>query len=532
MIQILGLCAGALFETLRPPDSEFSATKDGPMTTRLNRRDALRLGLAAAGGVASGAGLASASSLPAPPVEGDFSAASLRNYERQLLTAFGGDYRNVPLAVKADFYEWVMFHYHHAPAGQVYDWCILPPEAGPQPQRTPCSDTSTWNGALLCALSYKYAVTRDPQTLDHIAKVLEGMRLCLAVSGKPGLIVRSVRPADGVHHDKLAPLTAPDGQEYFVWGQPAKGTYNQIVGGYAKMMMHTFADLPPQVQQMAAEDLSAMVLHVIDHDYHLTNADGSRTPYGNLTPRVGAVGVPFNAQVAYQIVATGQRFPPADAAPRQRIEEQYDDLRRKHHVYYEEPWRNIVQPQRVAASPFIKGWNDRAHAIYASFAGMELDIDRARRAGVNLDGTFLNQLGATMLHGMDFASRYRNSLCYFMWAGLLSDPEVFEAVVRHKRNTVRGQVERGLEVGLDELKRYPLDRFSRPGREIETDQAASVDQFLPGYRWHQFPNLLWEPSGPATNNVYNSICFLHAYWLFRYYRLQEHPHVQRLGGVG
>lgn len=434
----------------------------------------------------------------------------------------------MPLDVKAEFYEWVMFRYHHAPGGQVYDWSMLPDEPGPPPQWVPCSDTSTWNGALLCALCYKYAVTHDPQTLERIAQVLEGMRLCLAVTDQPGLIARSVRPAEGIHHDNMLPYTAPDGRQYFYWGQPAKGTYNQIVGGYAKVMMHAYADLPPHVQQMARDDLAALVLHLIDHDYQLTNRDGSPTPYGGLTPRLGSHGVPFNAQVAYQIVATGQRFPPQDPAARQRIEEQFDVLRRQHHVYYENPLRHLVRPQNVAASPFVKGWNDRAHAIYAAFAGMELDIDRCRRAGEPLDAEFLNQLGATLLAGMDYAQQYRNSLCYFMWAGLLNDAEVFEAVVRHKPNTVRGQVERGLEVAFDELRRYPLDRFSRPGREISTGRPQSVDQFQPGYRWHQPPTSSWEVTGPATDNLHTTICYLHAYWLMRYYRLDEHPRVQKL----
>jgi hypothetical protein len=293
-------------------------------------------------------------------------------------------------------------------------------------------------------------------------------------------------------------------------------------------MMHAYDDLPPHVQQLARQQLHAMVMHVIDHDYHLTNRGGKRTPYGNLTPRVGSQGVPFNAQVAYQIVATGQRFPPDDPAARQRINEQFEELRLKHHVYYEHPWRNIVLPQRVAASPFVQGWNDRAHAIYASFVGLELDIDHCRKSGAGLDGTFLNQLGATMLEGMDYASQYRNSLCNFMWAGVLSDSEVFEAIVRHKRNTVRSQVQRGLEVGIEELRRYPLDRFARQGREYPTDQVQSVDQFMPGHRWHQRPTWAFQVTGPETNHLYCAICYLHAYWMLRYYDLDEHPHVQKL----
>ena len=474
--------------------------------------------LCSAGSTAQGQ-QASVGALPAPPAEGDYTAASLRAYQDQLRAGFGGRDADVPLDVKAEFYEWVMFRYHHAPGGQVYDWSMLPGEVGKLPQWVPCSDTSTWNGALLCALSYKYAVTRDPRTLERIAQVLAGMRLCLEVTQRPGLIARSVRPADGIHHENMLPYTAPDGRQYFYWDQPAKGTYNQIVGGYAKVMMHAYAGLPPDVQRMAREDFTALVLHVIDHDYQLTNRDGSKTPYGNITPRLGSHGVPYNAQVAYQIVAAGRRFPPDDPAARRRIEEQFDVLRRQHHVYYEDPRRHLVRPQNVAASPLVKVWNDRAHAVFAAFAGLELDIDERRKAGQPLDATFVHQLGATLLAGMDYMDGSRNALCHLMCAAMLSDPQIFEAVVRHKPNTVRGQIERGLELSFDELRRYPLDRFSRPGREIETNQPQSVDQFQPGYRWHQPQNSVWEATGPATDSLFNTICYLHAYWLMRYYRL-------------
>jgi hypothetical protein len=30
-------------------------------------------------------------------------------------------------------------------------------------------------------------------------------------------------------------------------------------------------------------------------------------------------------------------------------------------------------------------------------------------------------------------------------------------------------------------------------------------------------------TGPATNKRYWAVCYLHAYWLMRYYRLDEHP---------
>jgi hypothetical protein len=460
------------------------------------------------------------------PPRGDDSAPSLRAYEQALLARFGPHYRDVPLDVKAEFFEWAMFRYQHLPGAQVYDWSILADRPGVPPTHIPGSDTSTWNGALLCGLSYKYAVTKDPRTLEHIADVLCGMRLCLDVTGKRGHIVRSVIPADGVHHKEMQPCTTSDGRPHYCWADPAKGTYNQILGGYAKVMMHAWPDLPPDVQRMCHDDLTSLVLHVIDHDYHLTDKNGRRTTYGDLTPILGSFGVPFNAQVAYQIVAAGHAFPPRDEAERRRIGEQFQRLRNKHHVYYEDPW-NVVRPQMVVISPFIQHNNDRAHAMFAAFTGLELDIRRTRREKLPLDAKFLERLGQTMLWGMTAMERYPHALSHLSWASFLGDEEAFNALVRHKRNTVRGQMERCLLSGIDELTCYKLDRFDYPGREHDTGQPQHVDQFRPGYRWNQRHTTSWEVTGPASNRHYSAFCYLHAYWLMRYYRLDEHPLVAR-----
>jgi hypothetical protein len=288
-------------------------------------------------------------------------------------------------------------------------------------------------------------------------------------------------------------------------------------------MMHAWHDLPPDVRQMCRDDLTSLVLHVIDHDYHLTDRDGQRTKYGDLTPVVSSVGVPFNAQVAYQIVATGNTFPPADPAVRQRIADHFQRLRRKHHVFYEDPW-HLVKPQMVVSSPFIQNNNDRAHAMFAAFNGLELELYRARREGTPPDAKFLNRLAETMLWGMTVMEHYPHALSHLMWAGLLlPDPQVFDAVVRHKRNTVRGQAERCLVYGIEELRRYKLDRFFYPGREYDAGRGTHVDEMLPGYRWHQPHTAAWQVTGPPTNKHYWAVCYLHAYWLLRYYGLDEHP---------
>lgn len=458
------------------------------------------------------------------PEAGDDSAAALRRFERGIVAAYGGGYWEVPLEVKAEFFEWCLWRYHRTPYRQIYNRVRLATEAGTPPVWMPGPDSSTWNGALLAALSYKYAATREPETLRRLAELLDGMHLFLHVTGQPGLPARSVIYADGAVEPGMRPATGPDGTSYMIRSEAAKGTVNQIAQGYAAVMMHAYDDLPADVQRRARDDLALLALHLVNHDYHLTEPTGQRTPYGDLTPRLGSMGIPFNAQVAYLIVAAAHRFPPDDEAARSRLAEHFRTLRDKHHVYYERPWLNLVLPQRVGASPFVKGMNDRNHVTTAAFVGLQLDVAHARRAGVPLDRKFLYELGQTMNASMELLQHHRNSLCHFMWAALLNDAEVRSAVVGDDRGQSARQVEHGLRVGCEQLRRFPLDRFTYEGHEVAARGLVWVDQFRPDdYYWKCDPQATWQVTGGPTNDMYCAIDYLHAYWLLRCFRLDEHP---------
>lgn len=472
---------------------------------------------------------------PTPPPAEDQSVPALNQYVAQLQAYYGGDYRQVPLDVKAEFFEWLLWRYNQGPTGQVYDRAVLPYSPDEPMQWIPGSDTSTWNGSLLAALSYKYAVTRDPQVLERIGSVLEAMHLSLAATQTPGLIARAIS-ADGTVPDlymrgfpdeqyPLLPYHAPDGRNYWYRSDPAKGTYNQIVAGYAKVLMHAGQDLPPEVRQMAEQDLTAMVLQVVDHDYKLTYANGQHTKYGDMTPKLGPVGVPFNAQVAYMIVAAGYGFCTADTSgERERILDQYRKLRGDH-VYYANPWRSMIRPQMVAGGAIIKGMNDRMHAMYAAFSGLEFEIDHARRYSHDTEEKFLYRLGQTMHWGMERLHTYNNSLCHFMWAAMLANPDVFEALIHHKPNTVRARAEDGISRGIENLRRFPLDRFSYSDyTEFDTQHAQWADHLTPVvYQWHLDSSHVWQPKGAKSNHLNAAIDFLHAYWMMRYYKLDQNP---------
>lgn len=477
---------------------------------------------------AKDAGRDSALAVPAalldPPQDDDYTAATLRAYQQRLEAHYGG-YRRMPLDVKAAYFDWELWRYHLTPYGQVYNRAVFPEHKGRAPLAFPARDSSTWNGALLGALSFRYAATRDLETLRRIATVVRGLHLFFEVTGQPGLMARAVAREDNLRLPELdQQYIAPDGTRYFYQGDPAKGGYNQIAGGYAALFMHALADLPPDVQRLARQDCAALIMHLIEHNWRATNRDGSPTSYGDLRPLIGSMGVPFNAQVAYMIVALGYSFPPDDAAQRERIAAEFRRLRGDHHVYFEYPLRSLVLPQRVGASPLVKGMNDRAHVTLAAFYGLALELDHARRHGQVPNEKFLYQLGRTMYWSMDYLHDKRNSLCAFMWGGLLSDPQARRAMVEPAERHVGLQLERALRDGVEQLAHFPLDRFCRDGPDVIMpelqwcDDAKACDNY-----WHWNPYSRQQRTGPPQNVAYCGMDYLYAYWILRYYRLDEHP---------
>ncbi len=478
----------------------------------------------------NGAANQSSYSLLLAPDSSDYSCQSLRAYQERLVAHYGGD-REMPLDVKAAYFEWELWRYHITPYHQFYNRAVLPDRPDPPPQAFPSRDSSTWNGALLAQLSFQYAATKDRRLLPLAAVVIEGLHLFFEVTGQPGLMARTVARADGIVLYDLKPnlYTAADGTQYYHQDDPAKGGFNQIACGYAAMMIHMYSDLPPEIQKLARDDIAAMVLHVIEHDYQATDRSGKRTTYGDMRPLVGSMSLPFNAQVAYLIVALGYSFPPDNPAQRERIFAEFRRLRGKHHVYYEPPWATLVPPQKIGGSPLVKGMNDRFHVVTAAYFGLQLEFDHARRSGEPVNDKFVHQLGQTMYWAMDYLHDQHNSLCSFLWAGLVSDQHVFQTIVDRKPNTARGQIDQALMEGVEQLRRFKLDRWVRTGQVVDSGRAQWIDTHAPDdFYWKCNPHLVFEPTGPATNVYYSALDYLYAYWVMRYYRLDQHPAIVQL----
>ena len=469
------------------------------------------------------AGDATDSLAAAVPAANDDTAESLRAYQQSLRNAFGGDDGSIPLDVKAECFEWVIRRYHLTSYNHVHHYSDLLSKVGEPPVPQFGDDNATWHGAFLAAMCYKYAVTKDQQTLALIGRLIEGLHLFIEVTGQPGLAARCVLEIDAPAGKAKHRYDSPDGRTFYYRSEAAKGTYNQVAGGYAALMMHVYKDLPAEQKKMARDDLAAMVLHLIDHNYKLTEKDGKPTKYGKMTPIVGSVGVPFNAQVAYSIVATGHHQLPADASENKRIRRAFNYLRDKHHVYYQSPLRHLVRPQRVGNSVFVKGMNDRNHVLNAAFVGLALEVNDARRNNRALDEKFLFRLGRTMYWTMRKIERERNSLCNFMWAGILSDKQVFKHIAGRQRTEISRQLPAVVATGIEQLRRCPLDRFYRPGKKIETREMQWIDAQRPHevYFWKAGPFYKFEATGPPTGLNAAAIDYLYAFWVMRHYRLYE-----------
>jgi hypothetical protein len=144
---------------------------------------------------------------PVPPAGDDLSAESLRSYQQKLLAWYGGDYKNIPLEAKARFFQWQWQRYHFSVDDQVSLTVELPAEPGKPPVQQFSRDMSTWNGAALAGLSYQYAVTRDPETLAMIVRLVKGLHLFQQVAGKDGLAARYVMSISSSPSQPRGPTT-------------------------------------------------------------------------------------------------------------------------------------------------------------------------------------------------------------------------------------------------------------------------------------------------------------------------------------
>ncbi len=351
------------------------------------------------------------------------------------------------------------------------------------------------------------------------------MHLFFQATGQPGLVARVVLPSPQPLDRARMPYPTRDGDLFYYRAEPAKGTLNQVTLGYALSLMHVLPDLPAPVRERAHRDLVGLALHLIRHDYQMTEVDGEPSRYGSLRPLFWGHGVPFNAHVATMAIGTAATFPPRHPEQARVIREEYERLRGEQ-PYWEPWWRPpfIVRPQRIVKSRFIKT-NDVNHLLNAVHTGLELELFAAERDGREPDMRFLARFGEPLFWGLGKLERQRNSLCNFMVADMFEDAAVFEGITRGDRDAARERAHVLLEAGVEQLRRFTLDRFRWEGHEVTRREPPHwVDEHRPdNYAWKVDASLGWQVTGPPTPLLTSAIDYLHAYWLLRAAGLDAHP---------
>ena len=83
-----------------------------------------------------------------------------------------------------------------------------------------------------------------------------------------------------------------------------------------------------------------------------------------------------------------------------------------------------------------------------------------------------------------------------------------------------------LLAGVEQLRRFPLDRFIYHGRQVTMPSAVWVDRRQSAdFQWKQPYNVALQATGPALDQTYCGTDYLYAYWLLRHYGLDHFPAV-------
>jgi hypothetical protein len=134
-----------------------------------------------------------------------------------------------------------------------------------------------WTAMYVAAESFRYAVTKAPDARAHARTGMQALMRLESITGIPGFPARSLikkgvdeQPSDGEWHD------TPDG----VWRWKGDTSSDEIVGHYF---------VYPIYHDLVADDSEKVALrgvidritnHIIDHGYHLVDADGKPTRWG------------------------------------------------------------------------------------------------------------------------------------------------------------------------------------------------------------------------------------------------------------
>ncbi len=144
-----------------------------------------------------------------------------------------------------------------------------------------------WTGRYLAGVAYQYAVTKDPAVRRHGGDLLLGLRRLQEVTGKPGLLARGYikghGPVEGFERGGADSKHWHQGQgsfaDYRFYSDVSVDNFNAVMYGYA-----IYFDLAADAAQkkIIADDVDRLMTHLLDNHYRIIDLNGKVTQYGHI----------------------------------------------------------------------------------------------------------------------------------------------------------------------------------------------------------------------------------------------------------
>jgi hypothetical protein len=331
-----------------------------------------------------------------------------------------------------------------------------------------------WTGRYLAGVGYQYAVTRDPWVRRHGGQILRALRIQQGITGKPGLLARGYvkghGPVEGWERNGQNSPEWHQGRGKFAdyrWhGDVSVDNFNAVLYGYA--IYHDLAADAAQ-RRLIAEDVDRLMAHLLENHCRIVDVDGEVTLWGH----VGMDPDPARDDYYRKIYAPYLKRLSLESAPwRPPLRSSLmllPDLLIAHHITgkprYLDFYRKVVE--RFKDNPDVLRDSDsftleRLARVNHSSEGQAYEAlynlirYETNPALFKIYGKWVEELWE--MNWME-----GNSLYAWMTRALL--PEYRAPARAGVKSTAPAEIPHGkeaMELALDSLRLYPVDRVLRP----------------------------------------------------------------------
>ncbi len=232
-----------------------------------------------------------------------------------------------------------------------------------------------WTSLYICAESFRYAATRDPQAHKLAQKSLQALLELVRVTGIPGFPARAlIRKGERVAQSDPGPNWYPSPVEPDVIYKDDTSS-DEIDGHYLAWYVYSELVADAGERQAIAETCHAVTNHILDHHYTLVGPTGKRTRWGvwgpdalnddpNWAEERGLNSLEILSHLKVAVHLCG------DA----RFRQAYDDLIRRHHYAL-----NTIRQKRLPPEG-ENNHSDDELAACAYYPLLQLETDPQLRA--------------------------------------------------------------------------------------------------------------------------------------------------------